>query len=129
MPQLGSHCTTLEPVNARAVSGWAREVTRAVERLLDARGISDRQIATMIGRSQNYVSIRLRGEAPLSISDIEDIADALGINAGSFLAGVSEGGSSVADDNVFQIRGEERRRVEKQAAKRGRRKVDEPAAE
>lgn len=119
-------------MNARAVNGWAREVARAVERLLDARGISDRQIASQIGRSQNYVSIRLRGESSFSLTDIEDIADALGFDAGSFLAGVSEGGRTVTDAmDVSDVHGvdEGKKSTYGLAALRGKRKADEPHAE
>ncbi|MDR2380444.1 MAG: helix-turn-helix domain-containing protein [Bifidobacteriaceae bacterium] len=74
---------------APPASLFATNVAAALHALLTDRGISDAEIARRIGRSQNYVSSRFRGDGSFTLSDVDAIARDLGIDAGSFLAGVS----------------------------------------
>lgn len=75
------------------VSRFARQIADALALVLNQRGISKRELARNIGRSNNYVAIRFRHEAALTLTDVDVICDALGLEAGSFIAGVS--GSNV----------------------------------
>lgn len=70
------------------VTSFARGVANALANVIDRRGISKRELARMIGRSNNYVAIRFRHEAAFTLSDIDVICTALGLDAGSFVAGV-----------------------------------------
>lgn len=118
---------------------WACDIARAIARVLDNRGISDRELARMIGRSQNYVSIRLRCESPLSLADLDAIGHALEIDPASLLHGVprkplSEAAPSVSangTDVATAVHGREEgtKSAYGLAAKRGRRKADQPHAE
>lgn len=119
---------------------WACDIAKAISRVLDNRGISDRELARMIGRSQNYVSIRLRCESPLSLADLDAIGTALEIDPASLLHGVprnplsapastvnGESGADVA--TAVHGRNEGTKSAYGLAAKRGRRKADQPHAE
>lgn len=75
------------------VSPFARQIADAIALVLAQRGISKRELARSIGRSNNYVAIRFRHEAALTLTDVDAMCDALGLEAGSFIAGVS--GSNV----------------------------------
>jgi transcriptional regulator with XRE-family HTH domain len=49
--------------------------------------MSGNKLAEAIGRSQNYVAIRLRKESSFTLTDIESIAQALGVSPRSLLQG------------------------------------------
>lgn len=83
---------------------WACNIAQAIARVLEARSISDRELARRIGRSQNYVSIRMRCESPLSLADLDAIGDALDLDPASLLAGVPRRRLSDAGSNVTPIR-------------------------
>lgn len=55
---------------ARAISGEIRSV-------MARKQVSGAQLATRVGRSQSYISKRLRGEAAFSANDVEDICRVL----------------------------------------------------
>jgi transcriptional regulator with XRE-family HTH domain len=40
--------------------------------------VSGMQLASLTGKSQNYIATRLRDEAPFTVNDIETICEALG---------------------------------------------------
>ena len=69
------------------VTGFARAVADALETLIEARGISKRELARMVERSNNYIAMRFRHEAAFTLSDIDVICRKLGIEPGSFVAG------------------------------------------
>lgn len=56
---------------------FARAVSHEVRHLLTDRRVSGAQMAGMIGRSQSYVSKRLRGESSFTANDVESICRAL----------------------------------------------------
>ncbi|QUW18856.1 helix-turn-helix transcriptional regulator [Agrococcus sp. Marseille-Q4369] len=76
------------PQSPAPMSEWACQIAQAIARVLEARDISDRELARRIGRSQNYVSIRMRCESPLSLADLDAIGNALDLDPASLLAGV-----------------------------------------
>lgn len=120
------------------MTDWACDIAKAIARILESRNISDRELARMIGRSQNYVSIRLRCESPLSLADLDAIGHALAIDPASLLHGVprqpvspaaptfGESGMDVAE---VDGRDGEAKSAYGLAAKRGRRKAEQPHAE
>ncbi len=68
---------------------WSLAVTQAIRKIIDERGISIRELASMSEKSSNYLSIRFRGEASFTLNDIDDLAVILGFDAGEFLASVT----------------------------------------
>lgn len=70
-------------------STFAVRVADALASILEDRGISKRELARRISRSNNYVAIRFRHEAAFTLTDIDVICTTLGLDAGSFIAGVS----------------------------------------
>jgi len=46
---------------------------------MDAHGVSLRQLAAQMGRSHNYVGLRMRGVTDWRVSDLEALAKALGV--------------------------------------------------
>lgn len=130
----------LEPMarTSAPMTEWACDIAKAISRVLDSRKISDRELARLIGRSQNYVSIRLRCEAPLSLADLDAISTALELDPASLLHGVprnrvSAPAHTVANGaDVAEVHGRDKgtRSAYGLAAKRGTRAADrEPHAE
>ncbi|WP_168387325.1 helix-turn-helix domain-containing protein [Microbacterium sp. K41] len=72
-----------------AVTEFARGVADALSKVIEKRSISKRELARQIGRSNNYVAMRFRHEAAFTLTDIDVICNALGLDAGSFIAGLS----------------------------------------
>lgn len=71
------------------VGGFSSAVADAIHEVLVARGMSGRVLATRVGRSHNYVATRLRKEKAFTLEDTARICRVLGLEVGSFLAGVS----------------------------------------
>jgi len=75
----------VSPRKAIPVDGLAAATADVVADLLRANDLADKPIksgkklADAIGRSQNYVAIRLRKASPFSVSDLADIAKALNV--------------------------------------------------
>lgn len=61
-------------------SPQAQAVAEQIRRELGAQRISGRQLAEKIGKSPNYVNLRIRGEKALDLNDLDAIAAALGLN-------------------------------------------------
>lgn len=59
---------------------FARAVSLEVRHLLTDKSISGAQLAGMIGRSQSYISQRLRGERSFTANDVETICRVLDID-------------------------------------------------
>ena len=59
---------------------FAVAVSREVNLLLTERSTSGAQLAGMIGRSQSYMSKRLRGESSFTANDIETICRVLNMD-------------------------------------------------
>lgn len=68
---------------------FAVRVADALSHIIEGRGISKRELARRIDMSNNYVAIRFRHEAAFTLTDIDVICTMLGLDAGSFLAGVT----------------------------------------
>ena len=62
-------------------------VAEEVRVALARRQISGVKLANMIGRSQVYVSRRLRGEVPFDVDDLALIAEALGMKMVDLVSG------------------------------------------
>lgn len=77
-------------------TGFARRVAEVLSSVIEQRGISKRELARMIGRSNNYVAMRFRFEAPFTLTDVDEICVALGLDAGSVLAAVAAPSNLVA---------------------------------
>ena len=65
---------------------------RNVARLLDDRGMSQRELARMIGMTHEHVNAALKGRATLSRSIMEKIADALGASTQELLTDQADAG-------------------------------------
>lgn len=87
------------------VSPFARQIADAIALVLTQRGISKRELARGIGRSNNYVAIRFRHEASLTLTDVDAMCGELGLEAGSFIAGVS--GSNVISGRFRHVGAED----------------------
>ncbi|WP_415131755.1 helix-turn-helix domain-containing protein [Microbacterium sp.] len=66
-------------------------------------GLSGRQLAARMGRSQPWMSRRLTGEVPFDVQDLDDVAAVLGINPRVLFPGNDEdprqgGGGLVLSD-------------------------------
>lgn len=70
-------------------TGFARAIADALAGVIEHRGISKRELARKVGRSNNYVAMRFRHEAAFTLTDVDAICDVLGLDAGSFIAGAS----------------------------------------
>jgi transcriptional regulator with XRE-family HTH domain len=57
-----------------------------VRALMAARGVSQKQMESILGVTQSAVSKRLRGVTPFDTSDLEAIADAFGVDPADLLA-------------------------------------------
>lgn len=60
-------------------------VAEEVRALLARRRLNGAKLATAIGKSEMYVSRRLRGETAFDLDDLEKIADVLGVPVGQLL--------------------------------------------
>jgi transcriptional regulator with XRE-family HTH domain len=60
-------------------------VAEEIRALLGRRRMSGGALAAAIGKSEMYVSRRLRGETPFDIDDLDAIATALGVEPGKLL--------------------------------------------
>ena len=79
------------------VTGFARRIGDAIAQVIERREISKRELARQINRSNNYVAMRFRHEAAFTLSDVDVICTVLGLDAGSFIAGLA------APSNVTSI--------------------------
>lgn len=64
----------------------AERIRRAVNDQLVQRGISQREMARRLGWSQPYTWRRLAGHTELSLSDLDQIANALGLTAADLVS-------------------------------------------
>jgi transcriptional regulator with XRE-family HTH domain len=64
-------------------------VRRAIITKLETDGISQRQLGRMLGVSHNWVHRHLTGDAEFTVSDVERIADVLGVPMSSLLSEVA----------------------------------------
>lgn len=56
-----------------------KRVTRIIRAEMGARRLSQSWLGRMIGKSQNGISRRLNGEQPLTLNEVEEIAQALNV--------------------------------------------------
>jgi transcriptional regulator with XRE-family HTH domain len=66
---------------------FARAVSAQVRSAMALRRISGAQLASKTGRSQSYISKRLRGDASFTANDCEDICEVLGVDLLELLRG------------------------------------------
>lgn len=59
---------------------FARAVSAQIRSAMAVRQISGAQLASKTGRSQSYISKRLRGDSSFTANDVEDICEALGVD-------------------------------------------------
>lgn len=87
-----------------AMSPFTDAIATEVERLMAENGLSGASLAKEIGRSQNYVAMRLRREAAFSLNDLAPIADVFGVTAQSIVQAAEnaerETLRQVADDGI-----------------------------
>lgn len=66
------------PSGTQSESGpLAAAVSAEVRAAMGRQRVSGNQLAPKIGKSQNYVAVRLRDDAPFTLNDIERICEAL----------------------------------------------------
>ncbi|MDF2991858.1 MAG: hypothetical protein K0S37_2372 [Microbacterium sp.] len=58
--------------------GWWQRIAEGVRVELVRQRLDQGQLATAIGRSRNYVSLRVNGKAPFKLDEAEAAADFLG---------------------------------------------------
>ncbi|MGO3234785.1 helix-turn-helix domain-containing protein [Agrococcus casei] len=112
-------------------------IGHTLDRLSEAgRDASGRWLASQIDMSHTYVAKRLRFELPFTTTDVERIAAAFDMSAAAYVdAAVGEATPPMAnvtrleDHAAVTIHTEGVRSADKLAAKKGRRKADEPHAE
>ena len=75
----------MSPRKALPVDGLAAATADVIDSLLAKQDMSGAELGRRIGRSQNYVAIRLRKESPFSVSDLADVAGALGVTPSRIL--------------------------------------------
>lgn len=56
---------------------FARAISGEIRASMARKRVSGAQLATGVGRSQSYISKRLRGDAAFSANDVEDICRVL----------------------------------------------------
>lgn len=59
---------------------FARAISAQIRAIMALQQVSGSQLGGSIGRSQSYMSKRLRGEASFSANDVEAISEALGVD-------------------------------------------------
>lgn len=94
-------------------------VAAEIQSITAVRGITQRDLATMTGLSQNYISTRLRNDLPLDLGDVETICKALGLgDPAVFIAAADD---RWGDEMEVRISKDDFRL----AAKRGKRRTDD----
>lgn len=74
------------PCNARGVSEIrTHPAVQAIRNLLDEQEISNLELARRLGWGRMQVQRRLSGEVDLTVTDLEEIADALGVPITQFI--------------------------------------------
>src|SRR5215207_7177195 len=76
----------LTSVASRADSEWGRAIGAAISRMLDARGISRRQLAGQLGVDPTTVGRILSGRSPLDVDQLDRIAGILSVSPRTLLA-------------------------------------------
>lgn len=73
-------------------------IIRAVKAESARRGVTGKALALALGRDKKYIYERYRFEKPFATSDLEPIADCLGISVGTLFASAAleEATSAVA---------------------------------
>jgi transcriptional regulator with XRE-family HTH domain len=69
-----------------AAGAFARQVMQTVVLLRQEAGLTNVDVVRLGNFSQNYLYIRLRGEAPLDLNDLEQLATILGISPENIVA-------------------------------------------
>lgn len=87
-PNFGTVASMSPRESEPEVTDFARLIADALANVISERGISKRELARMISRSNNYVAMRFRHEAAFTLTDVDMICSALGLDAGSFIAGI-----------------------------------------
>lgn len=64
----------------------AQAVAAEVRRLLDERRWTGRELARRTGLAHNTLAVKVRGERPLDVNEVDAIAAALGIPAAQLIA-------------------------------------------
>jgi cyanate lyase len=67
---------------------YARAVASVINQLIQSRNISMNGLSQLVGKSNNYVGMRLRHQASFTLTDIEDIGRVLGFDPREFLTGI-----------------------------------------
>ena len=66
----------------------SRAVSAEIRQAMARQRISGTELARMTGRSQGYISKRLRDESSFTTNDVADIVEALGVDLMSFVHAV-----------------------------------------
>jgi len=62
------------------VDAYSREISAALRDWMSDHSVTHQSVADALGRSQDYVSKRLRAESPLTVDIIGAVADLSGIS-------------------------------------------------
>jgi len=73
--------TDLRSIGARLGSmSLNTDVAHAIQRVIDERGLTLRKAAERVGRSHNWLGMKLRGQSTLTLDDLEEIGAGLGFD-------------------------------------------------
>ena len=86
MRRLASKLVIMEPIQTPTIAPPAKRIALEVRAEMARQGMTQESLAARIGWDQRRVSRRLTGEVALNVTELECIADALGVPAAQFLA-------------------------------------------
>lgn len=69
---------------------YSRAVVAEIQQVMASARMSANRLGPLIGRSNNYVSMRLRNESSFTLTDIEEIGKVLSFDPAEFLGSIKE---------------------------------------
>lgn len=61
------------------------DIAKAIELIMNDQGLTLRKAADKLGRSHNWLGLKLRGQSPLNLDDLEEIGRGLGFDPASLV--------------------------------------------
>lgn len=79
-------------------SGITKVIADTIRGLIDKEGLSQTQVGDIIGKSQSYASLRIKGMLPWNVDEIDKLAKYFGYSNGFALVDLARGISSKEGD-------------------------------
>lgn len=73
-------------------------IADTIRGLIDKKHLSQTQVGTIIGKSQSYASLRIKGLAPWNVDEIDKLAKYFGYSNGFALVDLARGMTSKESD-------------------------------